>query len=342
LIASKRERKQYCKRGSKPNKLKKKAAICFLTNENINIDRESISDIANLRASSKSPSLSTCSSSSSSLEAAEKSSVDEDIKSIEQEETNLFLNMLLRIQEDYTESHQNNLKKIGLLKRLILLSHDANSLTSYYSSTDVALKQSVVDVIDSECQSIITWSRQIPDFERLSIETQTFLIEQNFLEIILIEFIWKTIQKSNCQAFVLNDYFVLDQSTCTKLGLGDTCEHLLRIAKHLQRLNLKYNEFVCLKFLALLKSQCLLLNGDEVMNLREKCFATLKIATQDHASNKSFRYDSLLMFFSDIKSLSLMLMSNVLVLGKTSAVELPTLLSDMYTSQQKVYQTNRT
>jgi len=333
---SKRERKQYSKRVSKSNKaILKKAAVCLLAGENTTADRESMADLANHRATSKSPSLSTCSSSASSLETAEKSSLDEDMKGIELEETNLFLNAILRIQEDYTERHQKNLKESGLTKRLVHLKQISRSMNPFYSNSSLIFKQSLVDVIDSECRSIITWSRQIPNFERLSVDIQTFLIEQNFLEVILIEFIWKTMQNDS-QAFVLNDNFMLDRATCTELGLEDTFEHLLSIVEQMKRLNLTYNEYVCLKVLALFKSQCLSDSTcDDVIHIREKCFATLKKVTEDNACNKNFRYDSFLILFADIKTLSMRLMSSVLSFSKTGTVELPNLLSDMYMSQKK-------
>ncbi len=340
LTASKRERKQYSKRGSKPNKSAlKKAAACLLVDENTAaVGREAMSDLVNLRVASKSPSLSTCSSSSSSLEAAEKSSLDEEMKGIEHEETSLFLNALLRIQEDYIERHQKDIKDTGLTKRLLDLNQ--NGSTSYGSNTE-AFKQSVVDVIDSECQSIITWSRQIPDFEMLSIDNQTFLIEQNFLDVILIEFIWKTMQKNDCQGVVFNEYFMLDRVTFKELGLSDTCEHLLSIVDQLKRCNLTYSECMCLKVLALFKSQNLSDSTcDEVMQMRQKCFATLRKATEEQTVQKSFRYDSLLLLFSDIKTLSLKLMWSILSFSKTNTVEIPNLLSDMCTSQQKFYRTN--
>ena len=266
-------------------------------------------------------------------------------KSINQE-TDFFVTELIRIQDDYVERQQKHLKDTGIIKRRRKLNFnnyvDNNSLTTHISiSNRSGLKQSLVDIIDIECQSVIAWARQIPDFEKLSIENQTFLIEQNFLEVILFDYIWKTSQKQDTPSenlhvywFVLNEFFMLNRQTCGEMGILDTFEHLTSIAVQLKMFGITYNEYVALKVLSLFKtSSCVSFDNScgGIVRMREKCFMTLRKSTEESrfAKLQSFRYDSFLILMSDIKTLSMRFMSSVLSFSKDNTIEMPNLLSDM-------------
>lgn len=301
--------------------------------------------MGNLRAGSKSPSLSSCSSSLS-YENNDKISQDEELKDIEEFNSEFyddsFLNELIRIQEDSEERQQKHLKDNGLIKRFLHLNQleqTCEDNTAEYSIEDKTLfRQSMLDLIDIECKSIITWARQIPGFEKLKIEDQTFIIEQNFLEVIVIDYIWKTVQKNQKNVFVLNDYLMLSRTVCKKMDLLDTFDHLVSVVTQLQYFGISRNEYMCLKVLALFKSYCGFNSSDNIMRLRESCFVTLKKATKDAYFNRQaaddFRYDSYLILLSDIKTLSMRLMTSLLAFSKDNSIRLPNLLSDMCISQR--------
>lgn len=234
-------------------------------------------------------------------------------------------------EEENCERQQKYLKETGLVKQLIEFSitPDANNIN--------CLKQMILNVVDSDCQGIISWARDIPDFKRLLIKEQTFLIEQNFLEIILIDYLWKSLSAMDGQ-LVLNEYLSLTRNQCKDTNLLSTFQHFNLILNQFRKLGITRDELVCFKVLALFKAYYgSNKSSDDIVKLREKCFVTLKKATQDSKSASDFKYDSYLMLLSDIKSLSMKFMSSLLAspVGEPSgSVCVPNLLLDMCSSHK--------
>ncbi len=196
----------------------------------------------------------------------------------------------------------------------------------------------ILDVVDSDCQGIISWARDIPDFKKLPIKEQTFLIEHNFLEIILIDYVWKSLS-SPASEMVLNEYLSLSRDVCKETSLLNTFQHFSLILNQFRKLGITRNEMVCFKVLTLFKSYYGLHNSEKILRLREKCFVTLKKATQDSKAASSlsaydFKYDFYLMLLTDIKTLSMKLMSSLLLFSNDSEIKVPSLLLDMCSSHK--------
>ena len=260
-------------------------------------------------------------------------------------EPNEFLKCLTKIENDFVERLQNEMEQNGLIKRLINFNYteDYKLDTSPISlSTVNVLKQIIVDLIDTKCKSLILWARYVPDFNQLSIEDQTCSIEFNFLEVILIDCIWRSVisfDYSNSSdsiqtkiKLVLHQNFSLSRSLCKQLNLSDIYDHFFSIVIKLSKMQITFEEYLCLKAIALFKSDYGFSNVSKIEEIRRQCFKALKLATIK--ANKiawSYRYDSLLLLLADIKSVSVRFV-HYIINFHSDPKKLPNLLYDMLKS----------
>ena len=310
-----------------------------------------------------------------------------------------FLQNLINVEHENYDRSQVDLENSGLIKRLISLNQNLNNQN--------LLKQSIVDLIDFECQSLVKWARLLPDFRMLRIEDQTSSIELNFLEAILIEFIWRSIiynndkndhsfssndspiQSPNTSPFlsqhpqqahnqnqyhqqaqqpklklVMNQNLSFNRSTFKDLDLINLYDHLISIVVRLSKQNFTEQEYLCLKALALFKSDYGFIDVDKLQQLRLKCFRCLKKSSskacnefyygktnkdkQNFASSFQFRYDSFLLLLAEIKSISISftnyivnLNSNNNINDDNNKIEIPALLSNMLDIQRMCGLTTR-
>ncbi|CAF0742425.1 unnamed protein product [Brachionus calyciflorus] len=254
------------------------------------------------------------------------------------ENDSFFLNCLNAIENDYNEKLQNSLEQNRIMKRLInfKFNYDINEL-----------RQLIVDLIDQECNALISWAKCIPDFGSLSLEDQTYSIELNFLEVILVDCLWRSLlytlsQKINQGerseiCFVINDNLVLTRQMCKELNMIDIYDHFASIISRFDRIDLTKQEYLCLKALVLFKSDYGFTNVEKLDNFRTKCLSLLKqicIKETKLNSRSSLRYESLLLILTDIKSISMRFMHYLIQFKiENSNIQMPNLLYDMFLTQ---------
>jgi hypothetical protein len=348
-------------------------------------------------------------------------------------ENDIFLKSLMTIENEYNEKLEINLEKAGLTKRFTDFSNKFNEsnkasdvLNGQLNFSDgIDLRQMIVDLIDTQSKSLITWARSIPGFNTLSIEDQTYSFDLNFLEVIIIDFIWKSVKHcgetnptnlqtdcasvtqvtSNCSSlsspnssfsaspssvslmctsnssasinynqnkssFVLHSNLILSRPVCNELKFIDIYDHLMSIVTKLFKMQISFDEFVCLKALVLFKSDYGFLNIEKLEQFRQKCFRTLKNVTKkvttvsstdsisgnnnnkdignfasttttnsNSSLNKEqeyvadYRYESIILLLADIKSISMRFMHYIITFYTEYKIKLPGLLYDMFLTQ---------
>lgn len=355
ILASKRERKQYNKRSNKQAKTSLKNAVTLLASENKTTEKTNNADIVNysnnynterLESSPKSPSPSLSSSSISDDKVSQNDSIvtEDDIKSVDDfvykiTDKESFVNKLLKIEDEKMEMLEKYLKETGLVRNFFQgfqMKREFNESVNFTNVNKNFLKQSFVDFVDSECQCVISWARKIEDFDQLTLEDQTSMIEQNFLEVILIGYIWRSIEKSSSTneiCFSVNEYCTLNRSMCKEIGIVEVYDHFVLIAAQLRKIGITRDEYICLKVLTLFKSCYNVETSEKKIRLREKCFMSLRKVTNESCRKQDFRYDSYLMLLSEMKMLSIQLMSCFSNFQNDCKIEVPNLLSDMCFSQ---------
>lgn len=376
-IASKRERRQYNKRADKGNKLTTKVALLALSTANKTAKSQmseqqqqqqhkqaqgkyqtsissscSASSSSNVSSSSTSPLVHQTSSSLQNRQANELAECDDLQANIM--DMDEFVKCLHANDVDYNERVQMNLEQTGLIKRLISMNYGKPTNVADASKS---LKKLVVDLLDGQCKALITWARRVPDFDNLSIEDQTYSIESNFLEIILIDCIWRSLnangqqspagqhQQVNKYRLVMHDYFSLDRPLCRELDIEDIYDYLMYIVNRLAQFHLTRDEYVCLKALSLFKSEHGFMQTQKLDQLRQKSSCILKQScmnvcranranqsTDNRLTSLSYRYETILLLLVDIKSIGMKLMHTMAQYNDHYKIELPNLLCDMLKS----------
>ena len=137
---------------------------------------------------------------------------------------------------------------------------------------------------------------------------------------------------------VLHQSLSLTKTICQQLGLIDMYEHLASIVCKLHKMRITQEEYLCLKVIALFKSDYGFANLEKLEEIRRKCFKTLKLATMraDKSSTESswsYRYDSFLLLLADIKCVSMRFM-HFIITCQDDPKKLPNLLYDMFLTQK--------
>nr|ASL70490.1 nuclear receptor [Brachionus rotundiformis] len=348
---SKRERKQYNKKNSDKVNMNKMPAKA-----NANGDQcQQVSKVQKLDTyqdesiSSQSPTVDTSSTTSQHFmypNEPDAHNMNMDCADMEEEDTypdslptnraseneTFFLTCLHAIENDYNDKLQTALEQSKIMKRMINFKFNYNL---------VELKQLMVDLVDQECNALISWAKCIPNFGSLTLEDQTYSIELNFLEVILVDCLWRSIahaQKEDADiCFVINENLPITRQMCKDLKIADIYDHFVAIIGRLNRLELTKQEYLCLKALVLFKSDYGFTNVDKLENFRQQCLNLLRqiCARESRVNTKtSFRFESLLLALTDIKSISMRFMHYLIQFEKESPeIQLPNLLYDMFLTQ---------
>ena len=269
-----------------------------------------------------------------------------------------FLKTLHAIEPAYANRLQLELEQNGVFKRLLSFNYTdahnepassgSSSSSSSNSSGNNSLRQIIVDMIDTECHTLINWVRLMPDFNALSIADQTSSLELNFLEVILVEYIWRTMKNNSNSSssstsigglkFYLHAQLALQRAAFLELGMCDVFDHLASIVEKLTRMGLTEDEYLCLKALTLFKSDFSFSDVEKLEQCRHMCLQSLKMSRSTAAANSSaYRFESLLMLLSDLKAISIRLAQEMYMFYAEHHVELPTLLYNMLDQSHSLF-----
>ena len=275
-------------------------------------------------------------------------------------EETLLINSLLQIENNFVDRLNKDLDQHDLMKQLYNTNTNSNprqqhtiDLKSLINTDMPLVKQMIVDSVNCECQSIIKWAALLPEFNMLCIEDQTNSIELNFLEVLIINFIWRSVHSlATAEAtsaytselkLVFNKYLAFSQTDCNQLDLAGVFDHLTSIVVKLRKMAITQEEYLSLKALALFKSDYGFMNVDKFEAFRDKCFRTLRQASSARTSSPTaaahphgqsqHRYESYLLLLADIKSISMRFMHYIIMFQNDYNIQMPTLLNDMFITQ---------
>lgn len=278
-------------------------------------------------------------------EENDKTEDNEKLNNHEKQTDDSFINKLIQIESVYLERLDQNLDQRSFVNKQSICSIDTKNLNNVN-----IVKRLIVDSVDCECESIIKWAMSLPDFNTLSLEDRTNSIEFNFIEVLIINSIWRSLMRSADDVkLVLNKNLILSQTDCNHLELNGIFEHFASIVTKLRNLRIQEEEYLSLKSLVLFKSDYGFQDLDPLETFRNKCFRTLKKSTI-RASNQLFeqqnqqqqnqkilshkyRYESYLILLTDIKSISMRFMHYIIMFHHDFKIDLPPFLKDMFLTQ---------
>ena len=151
-------------------------------------------------------------------------------------------------------------------------------------------------------------------------------------------------------SIVLNQNLALTSEMCKDLELADIYSRFRALLIKLSKMRLTRDEYLCLKVMALVKSEYGCGDVEKLDKFRQNCFKTLKTAAMkacrdlkaascgdEHADlakvSWSYRYESLLVMLADVKSIGMRFMQYLLGFHVDFKLKLPNLLSDVFSTQ---------
>lgn len=163
--------------------------------------------------------------------------------------------------------------------------------------------QSIMHIADHCLYKIVRWARNLPNFSNISTEDQVILIQNSWLELLLLNAAWRNVQSPNRQLYVGNKK-CLTTKQAVDLGVNTLVQRLLVLRDQLKKLNVDKMEFCALKTLTLLSPDVTaptksLSNTEGVAEYRMK----LAIALRHHCRQQS-KYLQLLTRTADNARLS--------------------------------------
>ncbi|XP_078239380.1 estrogen receptor isoform X2 [Pogona vitticeps] len=111
----------------------------------------------------------------------------------------------------------------------------------------------LTNLADRELVHMINWAKRVPGFADLSLHDQVHLLECAWLEILMIGVIWRSMEHPGKLLFAPNLLLDGNQGRCVE-GLGEIFDMLLATSSRFQMMNVRGEEFVCLKSIILLNS----------------------------------------------------------------------------------------
>jgi len=275
-----------------------------------------------------------------------------DVKS----DDNLVVKCLISMEKEFLERLKKYLDEKSYLRQLIVKQHQSQNGSpnldnkSLISANVNLFKQLIFESITCESEAIINWSRTLPDFELLSIDDKATVVEVNFIEILILNIIWRSvIHESDEVKLVLNEDLILSKADCNQLQLSGIYEHLAAVVIKLRRLAISEEEYLSLKALNLLKSDSGIIHMDLIEHCRSKFLKTLRKSTikasnqlitlgqqqqqQPKIVSHKYRYESYLILLTDIKSISMRLIDYIVTFYTDFNIELPALLKEMLQTQ---------
>ena len=164
------------------------------------------------------------------------------------------------INDEPTSTQEVELQ--NLIKTLVAL-HDKSKQGIYqdagqdsnYTCTTV----SICEAIGKQLMGAIEWAKGIPGYETLTLNDQAILLQSGWIEMLLLNWIYYSLQHNNKLQFA--EGLVVDSDSSKLLGLEPVFCQLISLISRVQVYGLDEEEFVCIKGIGLLNAGMTLINS---------------------------------------------------------------------------------
>ncbi|XP_062323199.1 LOW QUALITY PROTEIN: estrogen receptor [Osmerus eperlanus] len=119
--------------------------------------------------------------------------------------------------------------------------------------TEVTVMTLLTSMADKELVYMIAWAKKVPGFQGLSLHDQVQLLESSWLEVLMIGLVWRSIHCPGKLIFAQDLIMDRNEGDCVE-GMAEIFDMLLATVARFRMLQLKSEEFVCLKAIILLNS----------------------------------------------------------------------------------------
>ncbi|KAF6082254.1 nuclear receptor subfamily 3 group C member 1 [Phyllostomus discolor] len=120
----------------------------------------------------------------------------------------------------------------------------------------------------------VKWAKALPGFRNLHLDDQMTLLQYSWMFLMSFALGWRSYKQSHGTMLCFAPDLIINEERMALPFLFDQCKHMLFVSSELQRLQVSYEEFLCMKTLLLLSSG--LWNTSSLLKLTSKCVKSMK------------------------------------------------------------------
>ncbi|KAG8506974.1 Glucocorticoid receptor, partial [Galemys pyrenaicus] len=100
----------------------------------------------------------------------------------------------------------------------------------------------------------VKWAKAIPGFRNLHLDDQMTLLQYSWMFLMSFALGWRSYRQSTANMLCFAPDLIINEERMGLPYMYDQCKHMLYVASELQRLQVSYEEYLCMKTLLLLSS----------------------------------------------------------------------------------------
>lgn len=190
----------------------------------------------------------------------------------------------------------------------------------------------------------VKWAKAIPGFRNLHLDDQMTLLQYSWMFLMAFALGWRSYRQSNGNMLCFAPDLIINEQRMTLPCMYEQCKHMLFVSSELQRLQVSYEEYLCMKTLLLLssvpkeglKSQELF---DEIRMTYIKELGKAIVKREGNSSQNWQRFYQLTKLLDSMHDVVENLLSYCFktFLDKTMSIEFPEMLAEIITNQIPKY-----
>ncbi|XP_045894796.1 glucocorticoid receptor-like isoform X3 [Micropterus dolomieu] len=188
--------------------------------------------------------------------------------------------------------------------------------------------------------SAVKWAKSLPGFRNLHLDDQMTLLQCSWLFLMSFSLGWRSYEQCNGSMLCFAPDLVINQERMKLPFMNDQCEQMLKICNEFVRLQVSYDEYLCMKVLLLLstvpkdglKSQAVF---DEIRMTYIKELGKAIVKREENASQNWQRFYQLTKLLDSMQEMveGLLQICFYTFVNKTLSVEFPEMLAEIITNQ---------
>ncbi|XP_062941412.1 glucocorticoid receptor isoform X2 [Cynocephalus volans] len=190
----------------------------------------------------------------------------------------------------------------------------------------------------------VKWAKAIPGFRNLHLDDQMTLLQYSWMFLMAFALGWRSYRQSSANLLCFAPDLIINEQRMALPCMYEQCKHMLFVSSELQRLQVSYEEYLCMKTLLLLssvpkeglKSQELF---DEIRMTYIKELGRAIVKREGNSSQNWQRFYHLTKFLDSMHDVveNLLKYCFQTFLDKTMSIEFPEMLAEIITNQMPKY-----
>ncbi|XP_054997520.1 glucocorticoid receptor isoform X2 [Sorex araneus] len=190
----------------------------------------------------------------------------------------------------------------------------------------------------------VKWAKAIPGFRNLHLDDQMTLLQYSWMFLMAFALGWRSYRHSSANLLCFAPDLIINEQRMTLPYMYDQCKHMLFVSSELQRLQVSYEEYLCMKTLLLLstvpkeglKSQELF---DEIRMTYIKELGKAIVKREGNSSQNWQRFYQLTKLLDSMHDVveNLLKYCFQTFMDKSMSVEFPEMLAEIITNQIPKY-----